>query len=54
MRHRLLRKAPAMPNLDPRSLLLPGLLLEAVEVTSDTITIRTPRITGCLDAAEAR
>jgi transposase len=28
-----------MPSLDPRSLLPPGLILEAVEVTSDTITI---------------
>jgi len=39
-----------MPTLDPRSRLPPGLLLEAVEVTSDTITIsacREGRIGHC-------
>jgi transposase len=32
-----------MPSLDPRSLLPPGLVLEAVEVTPDTITISARR-----------
>jgi transposase len=32
-----------MPSLDPRALLPPGLLLDAVEVTPDTITISARR-----------
>ena len=43
MGHRPIREPLAMPSLDPRSLLPPGLLLEAVEVTSDTITISARR-----------
>jgi transposase len=35
-----------MPSLDPRSLLPPGLILEAVEVTSDTIVISVCRDGG--------
>ncbi|WP_439548963.1 transposase family protein [Falsiroseomonas sp.] len=50
MGHRSIRKALAMPSLDPRSLLPVGLMLEAVEVTADTITIsarRAGRIGHC-------
>jgi len=36
----------AMPSPDPRSLLPPGLVLEAVEVSSDTITISARRESG--------
>jgi hypothetical protein len=46
---RLMTEPLTMPSLDPRSLLPPGLLLEAVEVTSDTITISARR-EGCQSA----
>ncbi len=41
-----IRKSTEMPSLGPRSLLPPGLVPEAVEVTSDTITTRARRSGG--------
>ena len=43
MVHRPIREPLVMPSLDPRSLLPPGLILEAVEVTSDAIIISARR-----------